>query len=318
MTGHGLLLVKGGVCKHTLGNTKSVAVSSGHSPLTLISPKCSMASDGSNGSRKVGNTKRPSAAKKWCFTWNNYGVDGVKSAKSALAPMAPKFVFQQEEGEEKETPHLQGTVEFHKKCRPMEMGILPKQVHWEVCRAWGASIAYCSDPDKRAPGGVCVSVGLPPPIPYDWRVHEDALAPWAAKAAAQFTTWPPLGDRLIHWYWSYDGNTGKSNLLRHLIDEHLAMLCGGRMGDIAKAMETCVSEKIYPHCVVFNLCRDQGNKVSYSGVEALKDGMIFSWKNDSIGLRFPAPHVVVVANAPPPEHLTDSHVLRFNVIEVGV
>lgn len=272
--------------------------------------------NGSSGSTRVGNTKRPSAAKKWCFTHNNYVDGSVKSTEMALAPLAPKFVFQEEVGESG-TPHLQGVVEFSKKCRPMESGILPSTVHWEVCRSWAHSVAYCSDPDKRAPDGALVMVGVPPPCPYDWRVRADALAPWAQTAAAAYATWPALGDRMVHWYWSTEANTGKSNLLRFLIDAHGALLMGGRMGDIAKAMEPRVRSGEFPHCVVFNLCRACGNTVSYSGLEALKDGMLFSWKNDSVALRFPAPHVVVVANLPPREGLAEDDTLRFVVSEIG-
>lgn len=277
---------------------------------------------GSSGSKPVGNTKRPAAAKKWCFTYNNYDSDAVKSVKMTLAPLAPKGAYQQEDGRTAEeplkrgTPHLQGVVEFRKKCRPKEMGILPKEVHWESTRDWGASVFYCTDPTKRIDDGAVITWGLPPGVPYDWRVTDLSRWPWAEAAAESFTDWPPLGDRYVHWYWSTSGETGKSQLLRYLIDNHNAMLCGGRMGDIAKCLEPCVSDGIYHHCVVFNLCRAQHNKVSYAGLEALKDGMIFSWKNDSVALRFPAPHVVVVANEPPPEELLESHVLRFKVTNV--
>lgn len=279
---------------------------------------------GSTGSKRVGNTKRPSAAKKWCFTWNNYGVDSRDLLEKTLAPMAPKFVFQTETSKPDPvtgapgTKHLQGCVEFSEKCRPIECLGLDKSIHWESCRSWKHSAAYCSDPDKRDADGWVVVHGVPPPPPV-WRVTlaQCAAYPWIAPLVPKYSVWPDVGSRLVDWYWSASANTGKSQLGRYLIDNHFAALMGGRKQDIAAALKSFHDSGEWPPILFFNLCRVDGNRVSYSGLEALKDGMLFAPKFDSTGLRFPSPHVVVVANEPPREELMGADVFRLNVVDVS-
>lgn len=51
------------------------------------------------------------------------------------------------------TPHLQGTVMFLNMHTLMQVVNIIHRSHIEVCRSVSASIAYCEDPKKRAPGG---------------------------------------------------------------------------------------------------------------------------------------------------------------------
>ena len=68
--------------------------------------------------KKSGNTRQISPSKHWCFTLNNYSMDDIKVLKNTDSSIVPRYVFQEEIGEEG-TPHLQGYINFNKKVRPM-------------------------------------------------------------------------------------------------------------------------------------------------------------------------------------------------------
>ena len=94
--------------------------------------------DGSNGSTRVGNTKRPSPAKHWCFTLNNYTTEDIENILGSIGSdgstfgSKPKYIFQEEEGEEG-TPHLQGYINFDRKVRPKNVFKWERaqRIHWE-------------------------------------------------------------------------------------------------------------------------------------------------------------------------------------------
>lgn len=271
--------------------------------------------NGSKGHTKVGNTKRPSAAKTWCFTWNNYDEKSIDFLVEHLAPMAPRFVFQEEDGRPANpggTPHLQGVVYFREKLRPMETKGFPKCIHWEGTRSWKHAVGYCRDPKKRIPDGRVIEVGVPP-APPDYFVHNLDKWPIMKDIAKRFDGWPTLGDRKIVWCWSEAANVGKSQLIRYLMDNRFAQLMGGRKQDVAAALKGARETMDYP-IAVFNLCRVESNHISYSALESLKDGFMFAPKFESEGMRFPAPHVLVCANAPPESELSKDECVRFEVI----
>ena len=51
--------------------------------------------------------------------------------------------------------------------------------------------------------------------------------------------------------------------------------------------------------VIFDVPRDNGNKVSYKSIESIKNGVIFSSKYESGYKIFNSPHVIVFANCEP-------------------
>ena len=67
----------------------------------------------------------------------------------------------QEEIGESGNVHLQGCLEFVKKCRPIGVFKIDA-IHWEKCRSWKHSVAYCTDEDKRAVGGEVWAYPRPP------------------------------------------------------------------------------------------------------------------------------------------------------------
>ena len=73
--------------------------------------------------------KQISPAKHWCWTLNNFTTSDVMSIKGLDSSRVPVITFQEEIGESG-TRHLQGTMSFKNKMRPMSLGLSDK-IHWE-------------------------------------------------------------------------------------------------------------------------------------------------------------------------------------------
>lgn len=106
----------------------------------------------------------------------------------------------------------------------------------------------------------------------------------------------PPHPRKIHWYWEETGNSGKSTFARWFLLSYktlsVKIFRGGRNVDVAFAYQC---ERV----VFFDYPRDSLDYISYSTLEHLKDGCIFSSKYESVSKIFDPPHVIVFANREP-------------------
>jgi len=97
------------------------------------------------------------------------------------------------------------------------------------------------------------------------------------------------------WLWEPAGLEGKSYLATWLVAWRNAYLVtGGKWQDIIYAY----GDERY---VVFDLARDQVDKVPYNLMEKFKNGFAFSGKYESKSRIFPPANVVVMANFAPDE-----------------
>lgn len=93
------------------------------------------------------NTIERSAKKRrdWFLTWNNYTPDNI----TQLTQSKSQYVFQEEIGEEKKTPHLQGYIKFEN-ARTFKSIIEEfKGIHIEPPRKEFACRHYCQKLDTR-------------------------------------------------------------------------------------------------------------------------------------------------------------------------
>lgn len=77
----------------------------------------------------------------YTFTWNNYTEENEQYLREIKG--VKYMVFGREVGEERETPHLQGTVCFSNARSFSAVCKLLQGAHVEVCRDVGRSIQYC-------------------------------------------------------------------------------------------------------------------------------------------------------------------------------
>lgn len=253
-----------------------------------------MVSHGSVGS-ELGNTnsssgKRLNSSKKWCFTFNNYTQENIEQLLSCFIGSA-KYIFQEETGENG-TPHLQGAVEFDTKCRPLEKIKFTKKIHWEKCKDWKASVAYCSKEDTRT-GKIYTNIRFPKPIKvikelYDWQ-----------KDLVDIVSKDP-DDRTIYWIWDQDGNKGKSAFAKYLVVNHDAIILSGKGNDCKYGIvKYCENNGVYPEIIIYDIPRTNIDFVSYEALESIKNGLFFSGKYESGQVVMNPPHIICFANSEP-------------------
>lgn len=237
-----------------------------------------------------GNTKTPSAkqispAVRWCFTLNNW----TDSEYSSIVPIFRnncKLVIIGSEVGDSGTPHLQGYCEFKTKLRPKSLFVA--RFHWEKAKGNKTqNINYCSK-DK-----VLFSMGCPKPLKIITELY-----PWQRNIEKLIQTSPD--DRSIYWFWDSDGCKGKTAFMKYCVVKHKALPCiGGKFADIMNLVFNQDMDET--EACIFNIPRGHREHISYSSLEAIKDGMVVNTKYETGYKLFNSPHVIVFANFPPDE-----------------
>lgn len=230
-----------------------------------------------------GNTiLRPSAAKNWCFTLNNYSDQDITDLKTKFG--SNEFLFGEEVGENG-TPHLQGFVCFDKKARPLE-GTFSKKIHWEKMKGTKKdNIKYCSKDGKVHTNMETI----------DDPLKGVELYPFQAEVMKMLENKPD--PRKIFWYWESEGCTGKTSLAVHIcLKYERALYCSGKAADIKCAIALL---KKPPTILIFDCVRSAEKYISYEAIEAVKNRIMFSGKYESKMMIFNIPHVICFANFEP-------------------
>ncbi len=238
-------------------------------------------------------SKKNLKSKHWFFTWNGYPEEGVETLLAMNRLI--KWVIQEEDAG---TKHLQGLLTFthEKSWKWMKDTIAP--VHWERCRNLQGAIRYCQKQKTRA-GGQWICGYL---ISHD---KINVIDPLEGKVLFRYQKnvvkilKGPIHDRRIYWLWSEKGNIGKSALCKHLVLKLNAIVIGGTWKDAYYAIGKVLEKGKEPKIIIFDLPRSQQNKISYTGIEGIKNGLFFSPKYESTMVCFNIPHIIIFANVPP-------------------
>lgn len=238
---------------------------------------------------------RPSPARHWCFTLNNWQQAELKEIVDQCLAKGYRYVIGKEVGESG-TPHLQGYVELKKKSRfnTIFNGPWISRIHWEKSRNPQASRAYCKKDGDFLTNYPRKAIELVREE-YErvvWRPWQDHLISLLGKRPDQ---------RKILWHWDLTGNVGKSFLAKYLVVFHDAILATGKGADICHQVMKWMEEHEGqgPSLVVVDVPRTHTDFVNYSAIEGLKNGLIYSGKYEGGMCVFPIPHVVVFANVEP-------------------
>lgn len=240
-------------------------------------------------SEALGNTKpRPprKRSRRWCITLNNYSEDEYNSLMTKLSQLAQGFIVGKETGSEG-TPHLQGYIEFKSQREFATIKKLNERMH--ILRAEGTrneNIRYCS----KEGDFFCNMKMHYEETPDMLQEHE--LYPWQRDIVNNIVNNKP-DNRIINWIYDVTGNNGKSVLCAYLYDNDLAeWIQGGKASDIKNVLFN--TKKSRDICI--DLSRSVENYVSYTVMEELKNGYIYSGKYEGGCKRITTPHVYVFAN----------------------
>ncbi len=240
-------------------------------------------------------------AKLWVFTMNNYTDQDIQGLISS--PWISHYVFQEED---EGTPHLQGVLRLKRKNR---LGWLKRHVsgkaHWEACDNLGGSIIYCSKKAKRKSDGRLWQKG--------WHLSQEDNSkvkdPLAGKDLYSYQEEiidiivSEPDERKVYWFWSSKGNIGKSSLVKHLCLKYGAVCIGGKFSDAQYAIAERAAAGKTLKILIFDIPRSQGNKISYTAVENIKNGCFFSNKYKSDMVLINIPHIIMFANEGPNEFM---------------
>lgn len=103
-------------------------------------------------------------------------------------------------------------------------------------------------------------------------------------------------ERKVTWVWEVTGGVGKSWLARYLVATKGAFLStGGKHTDTIYAY----LQAEMPGWVIFDLARDQEERVPYTLMEHMKNGMLTNTKYMSQNMMFEIPKLLVIANFEP-------------------
>lgn len=233
-----------------------------------------------------GNTKNPWPKYQlycWFFTLK-YEESQLSQLWNLLNSIAKKFTFSGEIGESG-YKHWQGCFSLKtKEYFETVKNYFPNSIHLEPCKNFFKSENYCKKEETHIEG------------PYDEKSvfikTISVLKDWQAKIRDMCLKEPD--DRSIYWFWEPDGCKGKTVFCKYMAVKHDAIVLGnGAFKDIAMAIPND------PKIILFNITRDLEERINYSAMEAVKDGLIFSSKYESKTKVFNCPHVVVFANFEP-------------------
>lgn len=258
----------------------------------------------SKSSKGFGNTKQIPPSKKWCLTWNNYVENWKDYFDSSKVPEIDAFVLGLEVGEEG-TPHIQGVIRFNRKLRPKNL--FPKEIHWEKCRNWEASLTYCRKENNY------IEKNVPRSQSIDCLAYED-MYNWQRECVDYCEQTPD--DRTIRWYWEATGGVGKSALCKYLCVHHNALICSGKGADMKYLIVKYKEKKgFFPDLIIMDIPRSCMDYVSYTGIEEIKNGLFCSTKYECDMVIMNSPHVICFANEEPDVEKMSAD--RWDIIELN-
>ncbi len=272
------------------------------------------------GDQKKKKRKKPKKQqlnkKAMCFFFTENNPTGESVVRILNLPHIDKWAFQEEKGGVKGVPHLQGCVTFsHRRTINKLRKATEGRVHWEIARNIEACAEYCTKLDTRN-GRIWIhgfdtkgvrderkkKIKKPKQKPKLVVVDPmDGLTPYhyQRRIIDLIKTTCKPGSRKIYWFWSQKGNIGKSALTKHLCIKYGTLIIGGTWKDAFYAITQKVIAGVDPKAIVFDLPRNQGNKISYTAIEGIKNGLFFSPKYESGMCVFNTPHIVIFANEAP-------------------
>jgi len=256
-----------------------------------------------NGTRE-GNTKssRVTPGMYWCFTLNNYSMEEMARLEQLFVDGNIEYLFGEEIGEEKGTPHLQGYIRSKTRIRPDEK-FKNKRIHWEKCRgSEEQNTRYCRKGGKIHTNMRIIRDVIAENGAYDWQ-----------RDIIETCDREPDG-RKINWYWEKKGNVGKTELAKHLYLKHGndMIYVNGKAADVKCAIAGCERK---PKIIIFGIPRQNEEYVSYAVLEEVKDGIFFSGKYESGMVVFPTPHIFVFANFAPDTSKLSAD--RWNIVNLS-
>lgn len=233
-----------------------------------------------------------------CFWKCNYHLSAsdsfekiFESIESKFKPLCKQYIFSEEYGGTKETPHVEGYLVFKRKTEFQAIQKIFKfsDLQKSLKKNSQAGIDYC-----RKEGNALISLGLPAPLKP--LACEKGLYDWEKDIIDIIDT--PPDDRKIYWIWSEKGTEGKTTFCKYLHRKYGAICLGGKSADMKHGIiEYRKTNGFTPELILINIPRSFNQEyLSYTGIEEVKDMFFYSGKYEGGMVDGNNPHLFIFAN----------------------
>lgn len=252
--------------------------------------------------------KQEAPKKRWCLTLNNYSEEEYNSLISFFSSNSSnKWIIGKERGEKNDTPHLQMYVDFKDKVRFTALKKMNERLHIEGTRGKELdNIKYCSKEGDFK----CFNLRVPRPLK-----PLPVMDRWWQKDLINIVEGEP-DDRIVYWYYSKSGNTGKTTFARYLHRKYGALLLCGKASDMKNSLvEYHKTNGDTPEIIIYDLPRGFDKEyVSYNGLEEIKNMFFYSGKYEGGMIDGNPPHFIIFSNEEP--HQEKMSMDRWRIIDI--
>lgn len=237
-------------------------------------------------SHRSGNTLPRS--RKWVFTLHKYTEEDITNFIHTFTKHEWSYLFSKETGKKDETPHLQGYLEMKNATRFDTIKKIHPQIHLETAKG---NLQQQFDYILKEGNEYFTNIKKP------WKENPKPtiteFKDWQQNVIDILKTEPE--DRIIYWIYDKKGNSGKTELCRHLFrKDEIMWIRTAKTNDIKHIL----SETKNCRDIIFDLPR-KSKPIDYTLLEELKDGLIFSGKYEGKCLEITTPHIFVMSNQKP-------------------
>lgn len=254
-----------------------------------------------------GNTITPLVrCRKWVFVLNNYDEMEYNTILNYVKHKNTTFYIIGKEVGELGTHHLQGY--FHAQNAVSFKTLKTINNRWHIQKAKGSdeeNLIYCSKENNYITNIIpAYEENLEGEI-----LLEKNLYTWQKEILYIIRNEKP-NDRKVNWFVDYEGGKGKSQFCKFLFFHKLAnIIKGGKASDIKNLLLTSKNSRD----IIFDFSRSTENEyVSYTCIEELKDGYLYSTKYEGGCKLIATPHIFVFSNFEPKREKLSSD--RWNII----
>lgn len=243
--------------------------------------------------------------------WKDKGTLAQKLEFVSWFKEGKKYAVQEEICPETKKAHLQGYVSFsNARCLLATRKRFTGLAHIEKVRSAWASEEYCKKVNTRLEGGELYLKGVRAPV-------RDPMAGltyrgWQMEIATILGT--EAEGRNIFWYWEPLGGVGKSCFVKHLcLTMEGVLMMSGKAADMKYGIVKHLEKGLEFNTLLIDLPRSRENKVSYEGIEEIKNGCFYSTKFESGQVVMNFPHIVIFSNfEPKPDKMSkDRFIVRL-------
>lgn len=269
----------------------------------------------------MAKSKQENQYYRWCFTFNNYEKSDITKLKILFNSICKKYVFQEEKGKGTQqkgpwgciiitdgTPHLQGSINLKTKARLTELKKIDGRIHWEPTKNAGAADKYACKEETRI-GEI-----------YTFERKKAFI-----RTKSKFDDIKPREEilniiqdepdnRTINWIWSDKGGVGKTSTASYIEHNYEGVcIANGKGHDIKNTVIKHLEDNDLD-ILIINVPRCNENYVSWSAIEEIKDGLIYSGKYEGGFANIEHPHVIILANFEPNKDKLSRD--RWNIINI--